>query len=149
MPPAQLTTCPKCGAAVQGPSETCNHCGVIFTKVRTGPPEYVPQTPSLAPAEPPPFHSRPCQACGSHGPTTHAVFRQNIGALVMRFSKTLDANLCSKCVKKYFGEFTLITVAVGWLGIVSIVVAPIFVVLNIVNVIQASSALSKASAAAT
>ncbi len=146
MTPDLPTSCPKCGAAVQGPSETCQHCGVIFNKVQATPPPYRPQTLSAAPAEASiPLHSASCQACGGPGPTTHAAFRQNIGAVVMRFSKTIEGELCSKCVKKYFAETTLITVAVGWLGLISILVAPVFVVMNVVNVFKASSALAKAS----
>ena len=140
------TTCPKCGAAVQGPSETCNHCGVIFSKVRTGSPALAPQARYAAPAEMPvlPSTSR-CQSCGGPGPTTHTAFRQNIGAVVMRFTKTIEGELCRSCVRKHFTETTLITVAVGWLGMVSILVAPVFVVLNVVNVFKANSELAKAA----
>jgi len=74
-----------------------------------------------------------CQCCGCHGPTKYVEFYQNIGALVMRFGKEMKANLCKPCINKYFWEMTLITLAVGWLGMISLILAPIFIILNIVN----------------
>lgn len=141
----QRTSCPQCGAAVQGRAETCNHCGFIFAKPSTDSPSFDPQldsgTDSGASAQSTPQR---CQVCGSQAPTTQVVFRQNIGAVIMRFSKTLDADLCSSCVWKSFGKYTLVTAAVGWCGLISFFVAPVFVVLNVVNLTSARRALARA-----
>jgi hypothetical protein len=72
-----------------------------------------------------------CQCCGVEAPTKFVDFKQNIGALFMRFSKSTAGNLCKRCVHKTFWEYTLITSAVGWLGLVSLFVAPVFVIGNI------------------
>ena len=74
-----------------------------------------------------------CQVCGSYAPTKHVTFHQNIGALVLRFRKKLEGNLCKSCVHKTFWKMTLITLAVGWLGVISLIIAPIFIILNIVQ----------------
>jgi hypothetical protein len=60
-------------------------------------------------------------------------FHQNIGALVMRFHKSINGNLCKTCVHRHFWQFTLITLAVGWLGLISVIIAPIFLLNNIVR----------------
>ncbi|MCW8133845.1 MAG: hypothetical protein KIS92_26090 [Planctomycetota bacterium] len=72
-----------------------------------------------------------CQACGKHRPTRRVVFYRNIGALVMRFSNQIDGNLCKRCINSYFFEYTAVTLAVGWLGLISFFLAPIFVVHNV------------------
>jgi hypothetical protein len=72
-----------------------------------------------------------CQSCGIEAPTKYAEFNQNIGALVMRYSRKIKGNLCKRCVHKYFWKTTLITLAVGWLGTISIIIAPFFVLMNV------------------
>ena len=77
-----------------------------------------------------------CQVCGIQAPTRHVTFYQNIGALVMRFHRKLEGDLCKSCVQKNFWKMTLITLAIGWLGMISLVVAPIFIILNIVQYVR-------------
>ena len=77
-----------------------------------------------------------CQACGVEAPTKQVEFRQNIGALFMRFHRKIKGNLCKSCVHKNFWKMTGITLAVGWLGMISLVVAPIFIVMNVVNYLR-------------
>jgi len=74
-----------------------------------------------------------CQLCGCQAPTKHVTFRQNIGALVMRFHKKLEGDFCKSCINQNFWKMTLTTLAVGWLGMISLVVAPIFIIANIVQ----------------
>jgi hypothetical protein len=50
-----------------------------------------------------------CQTCGIEAPTKYVAFYQNIGALVMRFSRSINGNLCKSCVHKYFWQYTLMT----------------------------------------
>jgi hypothetical protein len=71
----------------------------------------------------------------------NATFRQNVGALLARFEKRFSGNMCGACVSKHFWSCTLITVAVGWLGTISLILAPIYVVTNIVAFIKAKSQL--------
>jgi hypothetical protein len=72
-----------------------------------------------------------CQVCGVEAPTRYVAFYQNIGALVMRFSKSIEGNLCKSCIHKYFWEFTTINFFLGWWGMISIVVTPFFIINNV------------------
>ncbi len=135
-----LSSCPKCGAQVLQPSDSCVQCGVIFAKIRPesaalkGAAEWSPAT-AIATTR--------CDSCGMPGPVANAEFRQHIGAFVMRFQKSVAGDLCEGCVSSYFWRFTAVTTLVGWCGVISIFMAPIFVVLNIVNFAKAKSALSR------
>lgn len=71
-----------------------------------------------------------CQVCGVEAPTKYVAFYQNIGALVMRFSKSVQGNLCKSCIHKHFWEFTGINLLLGWWGMISFVVTPFFVLNN-------------------
>lgn len=74
-----------------------------------------------------------CMACGCCAPTKYVEFYQNIGALVMRFSKEIKGELCKRCINKYYIEYTGITFAIGWLGFISLIIAPIFVLNNTIR----------------
>jgi hypothetical protein len=76
-----------------------------------------------------------CYECGLQVPTKSVEFRQNIGALVMRFSRTWKGDICKSCSHGVFWKMTLITLAVGWLGTISLIMAPIFIISNIVQYI--------------
>ena len=61
-----------------------------------------------------------CDACGSSSaPTKHVSFSQNIGVVVLRFSRTVQGNLCRSCIDQNFWKMTLITATLGWWGILS------------------------------
>jgi hypothetical protein len=72
-----------------------------------------------------------CQSCGVEAPTKYVAFYQNIGALVMRFSKSIEGNLCKSCIHKHFWTMTPITLLIGWLGTISVIIAPFLVLNNI------------------
>ena len=74
-----------------------------------------------------------CQACGIEAPSRFVEFHQNIGALFMRFHRKIRGRLCKSCVHKKYWRMTGITLGVGWLGIISIVIAPIFIIMNTVR----------------
>ena len=78
-----------------------------------------------------------CQSCGIEAPAKHVEFHQNIGALVMRYHKSVKGNLCKRCVHKNFWSLTGTTVAIGWLGTISIILAPCFVINNLVRYLGA------------
>ena len=60
-------------------------------------------------------------------------FYQNIGALLMRFTKRIDGNLCKSCIHKYFWEFTLITLILGWWGVISFLTTLFYIPNNIIR----------------
>ncbi len=73
-----------------------------------------------------------CQICGEYAPLKYVEFGQNVGMLVMREYKQVKGNLCKKCINKTFWRFTLVTLAVGWLGVISFFVAIYFIVSNVI-----------------
>lgn len=72
-----------------------------------------------------------CQNCGIEAPTKYVEFYQNIGALVVRFSKSVKGELCKNCISEHFWPFTLVTICVGWLGFISLIITPFFVLNNV------------------
>lgn len=72
-----------------------------------------------------------CQGCGIEAPTKRLAYYQNIGALVVRFHKRIDGNLCKRCSHKYFWKYTLTDVTLGWWGTVSLIVTPFFILNNV------------------
>jgi Domain of unknown function (DUF4190) len=78
-----------------------------------------------------------CQSCGATVPTCPVTFRQNIGAIVMRFQRRVSGELCTDCVDRHFWKMTGTTLAVGWLGVVSLIVTPFLLVLNIKQFVSA------------
>lgn len=78
-----------------------------------------------------------CQSCGLEAPSRHVEFHQNIGVLIMRFHTKFTGELCKRCIHHKFWSMTGITLAVGWLGLISIILAPIFVINNVVRYIGA------------
>jgi len=76
-----------------------------------------------------------CQKCGCEAPTRHVSFHQNIGLLVMRLYNGTDGDLCKPCIHKTFWAYTAVNMTVGWLGVISLILAPIFTINNIVQYI--------------
>src|SRR5262249_16346935 len=74
-----------------------------------------------------------CQVCWAQLPTKYVEFYQNIGAIVLRFSKSIKGELCKGCIDKHFWEFTLITLALGWWGGISFFLTPRFRLQTIVR----------------
>lgn len=78
-----------------------------------------------------------CQACGRDAQTKLVTFRQNIGALIIRFPKTVNGFLCRHCVEKYFWSMTGITMIGGWWGYISFAYSLFAIPANIYNYITA------------
>jgi len=78
-----------------------------------------------------------CQSCGIEAPTRNVTFNQNIGMLVMRQRRTARGRFCRNCINKHFWKMTGTTLAIGWLGTISLVIAPIFVISNTVAYLAA------------
>lgn len=74
-----------------------------------------------------------CQCCGIEAPTKKTAFYQNIGALVMRFSKSIEGNLCKSCIHKNFWSMSGTTLVLGWWGMISLILTPLFLLNNIVR----------------
>lgn len=85
-----------------------------------------------------------CNGCGRMATVSTSTFRQNIGAFFLRFPSSISGDFCRSCTHKYFWEKSLITLVVGWWGIISFFMTPVFLVMNIVAYIKAISDLNKA-----
>ena len=72
-----------------------------------------------------------CQCCGIEAPTKKTAFYQNIGALVMRFSQSVEGNLCKDCIHKNFWKMTSTTLFLGWWGTISFIITPFLLLNNI------------------
>lgn len=72
-----------------------------------------------------------CQCCGVEAPTKYVAFYQNIGALVMRFTRSMQGNLCKSCIHEYFWKFTLTNATLGWWGLHSLIITPFLIVNNV------------------
>ncbi len=85
---------------------------------------------------PRPIHaatSGTCCMCGRHAPTQQVTFHQNIGALVIRFPKTVSGQLCRDCIGKYFTTYTLTSLLLGWWGVISFFYTLVTIPMNIVT----------------
>ena len=51
----------------------------------------------------------------------------------MHFTSTLDGNLCKSCIHKHFWKFTLVNLTLGWWGLHSLILNPIFLLNNLVR----------------
>lgn len=78
-----------------------------------------------------------CQGCGIEAPVKHVEFHQNIGMVVMRQSSSIKGNLCKKCVHSQFWQKTGTTLGVGWIGTISVIIAPVFIIMNLVQYLGA------------
>ncbi|MBI3408011.1 MAG: hypothetical protein HY040_06600 [Planctomycetes bacterium] len=76
-----------------------------------------------------------CQACGIEAPTKYVSFHQNVGALVVRFSKSTEGQLCKSCIHKHFWSMTGTTFVLGWWGTISFVITPFFLLNNTIRYI--------------
>ena len=74
-----------------------------------------------------------CEACRRVAPLRHARFMQNIGAVVLRFPRTIEGNLCKHCIDKYFFRFTGTTMLLGWWGILSFFYSAFSIPSNVAN----------------
>ena len=80
-----------------------------------------------------------CQGCGFEVPTAYVEYRQNIGALVLRVSQRYKGYLCQRCNRKIFWKATLITACFGWWGLISLFVAPVYLLGNLVTYLRTRS----------
>jgi hypothetical protein len=72
-----------------------------------------------------------CQKCGCEAPTRYVSFHRNIGLLVMRLYEGTEGALCKPCIHKTFWAYTAVNMTVGWLGMISLVLAPAFTLINV------------------
>ena len=74
-----------------------------------------------------------CQTCGVEAPTKYVEFHRNIGLLFLRLSASIKGDLCKRCIHKHFWEMTLVTIFLGWWGVISFLVTPFFLLNNVIR----------------
>ena len=74
-----------------------------------------------------------CESCHRVAKLRQAHFSQNIGAAVLRFSRTVSGQLCKHCIDKFFFRFTFVTMLLGWWGILSFFSSCVAVPANVVS----------------
>jgi hypothetical protein len=125
-------------AAAQGGRPPAGAIPPYRNQASTAPrePSYqVPQAPMPGPAKD--HHPGTCAACGRFTEVRELEFSRNIGALVVRFYKTVRGNLCADCVEKYFWQFTVINLFFGWWGLRSFFYTIGYIIINIINYFKA------------
>jgi hypothetical protein len=85
----------------------------------------------------PQYHINPhaCRICGRSIPTKYVEFYQNIGILFVRQSSYVKGNLCKRCINQQFGRKTLITLFLGWWGVISFCINWFYLANNILRFI--------------
>ena len=94
-------------------------------------------TPDMPP--PLPATSTYCQCCGMSAPTMYVSMHRHIGALVLRFHKSLKGLMCKRCVAQKFWEWTPLTLVLGWWGLISMFITPYVLVNNSIMYIKSRS----------
>src|SRR5487761_62953 len=74
-----------------------------------------------------------CVRCGLRAPTKWVEFRQNIGMVVTRRTAKVSGYMCRRCLRAYFKSYTLTTLFLGWWGVISFLVNPVFLFNNLVQ----------------
>ena len=77
-----------------------------------------------------------CQCCGVEASTKHVEFSQSIGALFVFRHKQVKGNLCKSCINKYFWRFTLVSLTLGWWGVISFFLTPFFILSNLIHYLK-------------
>jgi hypothetical protein len=86
-----------------------------------------------------------CQVCGSVGRTEHVAFYRNLGMIIMRRTYRIEGDMCRSCIHKKYWEFTGLNLLLGWWGMISLIMTPIYFVQNLVAYVGALYKLRDAS----
>lgn len=115
--------CHSCGNGIEKDSNFCEFCGgkILVPKEEI---KNIDQEVLNAEEE---F----CHSCFLPKETKYVTLDQNIGMLFLRSHKSIKGKLCRSCIKKYSLKFSLITLLVGWIGTVSLLVTPIYIINNL------------------
>ena len=112
--------CIKCQADNRQESKYCRKCGSNLENTSLGSVDFY-------------FHQKnnQCQNCQRLLPTKYVKFYQNIGLLVQRRYSDIEGRMCRECIDKYFWEYTLKTLMLGWWGTISFLITPFYLLNNV------------------
>jgi hypothetical protein len=63
--------------------------------------------------------------------TKYVAFHRNVGMLFARQVHSIKVKMCRSCVHKTLWEYTFKNLLLGWWGIISVIVTPIYFVMNV------------------
>jgi hypothetical protein len=130
--------CSGCGLLNVATDTACRRCGMsTLAPASYGRPGSVTPMPAreqMAAPSAPADHR--CDGCNRDVPTKNLVFMQNIGVIVLRFSKTVSGQLCRTCVDERFWSMTLITLFFGWWGVLSFFYTVIALPMNVISYVR-------------
>jgi len=72
-----------------------------------------------------------CKACGQFKPTINGSLNRHIGAVVLMYHRHISGYMCKDCIGRIFWEYTPLTCAAGWWGMISFFVTPVVLVNNV------------------
>jgi hypothetical protein len=72
-----------------------------------------------------------CAGCGTRGPVMEVRYHQNTGMLFMRQSQSYIGLVCRRCSSDVFVRMTLHNLVLGWWGMISMVLTPLFIANNL------------------
>jgi hypothetical protein len=81
----------------------------------------------------------PCARCGRQASLAEVSFRQNIGVVVLRLTKTEAGFYCKSCIHQCFWPMWLVTGFTGWFGVVSLLTTPFILSMNVFNFMRAAA----------
>lgn len=71
-----------------------------------------------------------CEVCRDRRPVLRVAYYQNTGLLVVRRTETVKGMVCRSCSVRTFVRFEVHTLFLGWWGLISALVTPIYLVTN-------------------
>lgn len=107
-------------------------------------PAYGAANPIAAAASPAAMGMTQCQVCATPGPVRSVSYQRNIGAIYLRFYKRIAGDMCENCAGKHFWEYTLTTLFLGWLGVISFIFSPFVIIGNYISYVRGASTTGKA-----
>jgi len=77
-----------------------------------------------------------CKICGTQNLVQKLIFRETTSFIFVRNERLFDGVLCHACMWNIFVQFTSRTLFGTWLGIIGMILGPIYIVSNIFNLIK-------------
>lgn len=118
--------CSKCEEVNNTDAKYCKKCGEKLTNTPVGSVDRYFQD-----------KENTCAICKKVALLKHIVLRENIGMIVQRQYRTIDGNLCKKCIDDNFWKLTLTTLIFGWWGTISFFITPFYLIGNTYQYIRA------------
>lgn len=73
-----------------------------------------------------------CKCCGKEGPTANVRIIKQVGMLIARQQTTLEGRICKSCISENARNFSLVTLLLGWWGLISFFLTPFVLIGNFI-----------------